>query len=172
MKGFFLPLSGGIDSASVALIVFSMCHLVFDSIHDDQVAMDVRSIINGIPSSAKDLMGKLLFTSYMKSKNSSQVTQSRAERLCKYLGATHFESNIDSIVFSFEEQVSQSLNINLKHKREGGTHLEDISLQNIQARSRMLLSYLFAQSIPASRGQDQSLLVLGTSNVDEWYLIL
>jgi NAD+ synthase (glutamine-hydrolysing) len=30
--GFFLPLSGGIDSCSTALIVFSMCELIFDQI--------------------------------------------------------------------------------------------------------------------------------------------
>ena len=30
--GYFLPLSGGIDSSSTACIVFSMCCLVFDAI--------------------------------------------------------------------------------------------------------------------------------------------
>nr|CAD7454129.1 unnamed protein product [Timema tahoe] len=30
--GFFLPLSGGVDSSSVASIVFSMCHLVVNSV--------------------------------------------------------------------------------------------------------------------------------------------
>ena len=30
--GFFLPLSGGIDSSSVACIVGSMCHLVTDAV--------------------------------------------------------------------------------------------------------------------------------------------
>jgi hypothetical protein len=30
--GFFLPLSGGVDSSSVASIVFSMCCLVVDAI--------------------------------------------------------------------------------------------------------------------------------------------
>lgn len=31
--GFFLPLSGGVDSSSVALIVFSMCRMVVDAIN-------------------------------------------------------------------------------------------------------------------------------------------
>ena len=30
--GFFLPLSGGIDSCSTALIVYSMCEMVFEKI--------------------------------------------------------------------------------------------------------------------------------------------
>lgn len=36
-----------------------------------------------------------------------------------------------------------------------------------QARSRMLLSYLFAQLTPWTHGQHGSLLVLGSANVDE-----
>ncbi len=31
-RGFYIPLSGGADSASVAAIVGSMCNLVFESI--------------------------------------------------------------------------------------------------------------------------------------------
>ena len=30
--GFFLPLSGGVDSSSVAIIVFSMCRMVVDTV--------------------------------------------------------------------------------------------------------------------------------------------
>ena len=36
-----------------------------------------------------------------------------------------------------------------------------------QARTRMVLSYLFAQLIPWSQGTRGSLLVLGSANVDE-----
>lgn len=31
MSGFFIPLSGGIDSCSTATIVFSMCRLVAEA---------------------------------------------------------------------------------------------------------------------------------------------
>lgn len=34
MAGFFLPISGGIDSASTACIVGCMCDLVIQSCHD------------------------------------------------------------------------------------------------------------------------------------------
>ena len=33
-NGYFLPLSGGIDSSSVACIVFSMCRLVFKAVNE------------------------------------------------------------------------------------------------------------------------------------------
>lgn len=44
---------------------------------------------------------------------------------------------------------------------------EDLALQNIQARLRMVLSYLCAQLFPWVRGNRGFLLVLGSANVDE-----
>ena len=49
----------------------------------------------------------------------------------------------------------------------GGTAREDLALQNIQARLRMVLAYMMAQLLPWCRGRDGFLLVLGSGNVDE-----
>jgi NAD+ synthase (glutamine-hydrolysing) len=54
-----------------------------------------------------------------------------------------------------------------KFKVHGGTGAENLALQNIQARLRMLLSYMLAQLVPWVRGQWGGLLVLGSANVDE-----
>ena len=45
-NGFFLPLSGGLDSCSVCLIVYSMCDLVFKAISSKNVSVikDIRRI--------------------------------------------------------------------------------------------------------------------------------
>jgi NAD+ synthase (glutamine-hydrolysing) len=45
--GFFLPLSGGVDSSSSACIIHSMCRMVVDAIQhgDAQVLHDVRKIL-------------------------------------------------------------------------------------------------------------------------------
>lgn len=51
----------------------------------------------------------------------------------------------------------------------GGTDQENLALQNIQARTRMVMSYLFAQLTLWARGLPSSLLVLGSANVDERY---
>ncbi|KAK4700305.1 hypothetical protein P7C70_g5945, partial [Phenoliferia sp. Uapishka_3] len=48
-----------------------------------------------------------------------------------------------------------------------GKPAENLALQNIQARLRMLLAYLFAQMLPWCRGKEGGLLVLGSANVDE-----
>jgi len=50
---------------------------------------------------------------------------------------------------------------------QGGSYTEDLALQNIQARVRMVASYLMAQLVPWTRGQGGFLLVLGTSNIAE-----
>jgi NH3-dependent NAD+ synthetase len=46
-SGFFLPLSGGLDSCSVATIVYSMCRLVAEKVEqgDEQVLSDARRIV-------------------------------------------------------------------------------------------------------------------------------
>jgi NAD+ synthase (glutamine-hydrolysing) len=61
-NGFFLPLSGGIDSCSTALIVFSMCDLVYKKIveEDVQVLNDLRAITKNkefIPKSPQEICG-------------------------------------------------------------------------------------------------------------------
>ena len=49
----------------------------------------------------------------------------------------------------------------------GGTSVEDLALQNIQARLRMVLAYMMAQLLPWCRKRKGFLLVLGSGNVDE-----
>ncbi|GLD66994.1 glutamine-dependent NAD(+) synthetase isoform X1 [Lates japonicus] len=49
----------------------------------------------------------------------------------------------------------------------GGSHRENLALQNVQARVRMVLAYLFAQLSLWARGKPGGLLVLGSANVDE-----
>ena len=44
---------------------------------------------------------------------------------------------------------------------------ENLALQNIQARLRMVFGYMLAQLLPWSRDRRGSCLVLGTANVDE-----
>jgi NAD+ synthase (glutamine-hydrolysing) len=49
LGGFFLPLSGGIDSCSTALIVFSMCEMVYEKYSkggtsDDVISNDFKMI--------------------------------------------------------------------------------------------------------------------------------
>ena len=90
-SGFFLPLSGGADSAAVAAIVYNMALLIYDGIikNQENVLQELRSIIrddNYTPKSPQDICGKLFFTSYMGTKNNSSDTRSRAQNLAKEIG--------------------------------------------------------------------------------------
>jgi NAD+ synthase (glutamine-hydrolysing) len=67
-SGFFLPLSGGIDSAAVALIVFNMCKLLVDECKKPSVLLQLRKVLKNdefIPTNAKELCNRMLFTVYL-----------------------------------------------------------------------------------------------------------
>ncbi|KAI6657638.1 Glutamine-dependent NAD(+) synthetase [Oopsacas minuta] len=174
-RGFLLPLSGGIDSSSTAVIIANMCELVFESFQagDTRVQRDLKRIITGDPASeyipldAKDICGKLLTTLYMATKNSSQETQDRAKNLSSDIGSTFIVVNIDKTVDSLVEGFSQVTQKEPKFSAHGGSKSENLALQNIQARSRMVYAYMFAQLSPWAAGKGGSYLVLGSANVDE-----
>ena len=75
--------------------------------------------------------------------------------------------NIDRIVDSFLTVFEFVTGKTPKFKVHGGSNAENLALQNFQARTRMVVAYLFAQLNLWSQGSSGSLLVLGSSNVDE-----
>eukprot|EP00794_Sanderia_malayensis_P011791 gene11791-13011_t len=178
--GFFLPISGGIDSASSACIVASMCHLVMEAVKsgNDQVRSDLRRIVgdeSDFPSLWKKLCKKIFVTCYMATRNSSFETQDRAASLAKDIGSYHLDINIDKAVDAqleifmaaakkFPGRIDDPIP---KFAVHGGSDTENRALQNIQARSRMVSSYLFAQLTMWARGKKGTLIVLGSANVDE-----
>jgi NAD+ synthase (glutamine-hydrolysing) len=104
--------------------------------------------------------------------NSSAATRSRSQRLSEAVGAYHCAIDIDTIVAAVLG-VFTTLTATLggaktpKYETQGGTPAEDLALQNIQARLRMVMAYLCAQLLPWVRGRRGYLLVLGSANVDE-----
>lgn len=82
------------------------------------------------------------------------------------IGAYHLDCDIDDVVAA-STQWFISLTKGSHVPSFAGTYAENIALQNIQARIRMVQSYLAAQLLPWSRGFARSLLVLGSANVDE-----
>jgi len=173
-SGFFLPLSGGADSAATAAIVGKMCQMVFDLIqqgHSD-VLEDVRKITHEpsfSPSSHQEIASKIFYTCYMGTSSSGAATKSRAERLARDIGADHSYIQIDAavkvVLWIFALFVSKGRLP--RFDCFGGTSAEDIAIQNVQARLRMIFSYLMAQLLPWVRGKKGFLLVLGSANVDE-----
>ena len=79
-KGYFIPLSGGADSASVAAIVASMARIVFKRAiteGDEWTLKELRRVVKDEkfkPDKFQDIVSKILVTAYLGTVNSSQDT--------------------------------------------------------------------------------------------------
>ena len=173
--GYFLPLSGGIDSCATAMIVYSMCRLVVKEIEEgnEQVLADVRKITRSaddwVPKHPQDIASIIFHTCFMGTENSSIETRKRSKELSDKIGSYHVDFNMDNVVASVVSLFEVATGKKPIFKIFGGSQIENLALQNIQARLRMVLAYLFAQLLPWVRGVKNSggLLVLGSANVDE-----
>ncbi|CAL5075944.1 unnamed protein product [Urochloa decumbens] len=171
--GFLLPLSGGADSSSVAAIVGCMCQLVIKDIEkgDEQVKADALRIgqykDGEIPTDSRELAKRLFYTVYMGTENSSEDTRSRAKRLAEEIGSFHLNVPIDSVVSVFLSLFETLTGKRPRYKVDGGSNAENLGLQNIQARIRMVLAFMMASLMPWVHNKSGFYLVLGSSNVDE-----
>ncbi|XP_023382282.1 glutamine-dependent NAD(+) synthetase-like [Pteropus vampyrus] len=135
--GFFLPLSGGIDSAATACLVYSMCHQVCEAVRNgnQDVLADIRAITSQVsytPQDPRELCGRLLTTCYMASENSSQETSDRARELAEQIGSHHVRLSIDpavkAVVGIFRLVTGKSPLFAVR----GGSSRENVALQNVQ----------------------------------------
>jgi NAD+ synthase (glutamine-hydrolysing) len=174
--GFFIPLSGGIDSCATSVIVHSMCREVMKAVREgnEQVIKDVRRLCakpadsDWLPTSSQEIAKAIFHTSYMGTQNSSLETRDRAKRLAADIGSYHVDFNFDTVVTAIMNLFTVVTNFQPRFKVHGGGGAENAALQNVQARMRMVLSYLFAQLLPTVRQRPGGggLLVLASSNVD------
>ena len=222
--GFFLPLSGGADSAATCAIVNVMCDLLWEEVSGAAagdaagaaavgagagagsgaaagsaadagemsgaraggsgsatcaalVLADLRRVLGDaayVPSSRADIAGRIMHTSYMATRNSGAATRRRAEALAAQVGTYHVHVNIDAAVaavvgiFALLSLQRTGAERAPRFETQGGSRTEDLALQNIQARLRMVVAYMLAQLLPWLRGgRGGWLLVLGSANVDE-----
>ncbi len=131
---------------------------------------EIRQIVNDTnytPSSTSDLCGKFLVTCYMATTNNSVSTRTLAKDLAAQIGSTHFSIMIDCAVDAILTIWTTTMRIMPRFKVNGGAVCENLALQNIQARLRMVISYFFAQLTLWTVQRPGSLLVLGSANVDE-----
>jgi NAD+ synthase (glutamine-hydrolysing) len=103
----------------------------------------------------------------MGTENSSSETKERATILAKAMGSYHISLFMDTVIRGIVDIFTTMTAKRPVFRVHGGTQTENLALQNIQARLRMLLSYFFSQLLLWTRGRQGSLLVLGSANVDE-----
>jgi NAD+ synthase (glutamine-hydrolysing) len=126
-KGYSLSLSGGADSSACAILVMIMKKLAKQEINE--------SIFSELGIDENNL----LVTIYQGTKNNSVDTKNFAKELTLELSINnHYEIEIDDVVETITENVSQLLNKKLNWKEH------DLPLQNIQARVRSPIVWLLA----------------------------
>jgi NAD+ synthase (glutamine-hydrolysing) len=156
-------------------MVFSMCRLVIAAMENgnEQVIADVKRICKyseELPKTAQQLTNAIFHTVFMgMSKQSSKETRQRASGLSQAIGSYHVDLDIDEVYEAQRQLIVKKMNFEPKFRTQGGTSTENLALQNIQARTRMVTAYEFAQLLPLSRGRPGGggLLVLGSANVGE-----
>lgn len=130
--GYFLALSGGLDSSTTALMVFGMARLVLESISagEEKTLKDLRRVTGDdkfSPKTPQEIVSRLFHTCYMGTVNSGDETRTRAKKLGETLGAYHSDINIDEAITAHELIIQKTLNFKPRYKIEGGSDAENVS---------------------------------------------
>ncbi|MCB1050845.1 MAG: NAD(+) synthase [Acidobacteria bacterium] len=153
-NGFVVSLSGGVDSSSVAVLVWAMATRVLKELTLEQrKAAWPRFPLWDQIETAEQLVGHLLVTAYQSTRNSGPVTAQAAEALAKALGARHYDWDVDFLVEGYKGLISRATGLEWDWKKH------DITLQNIQARVRGPGVWMLANL--------ENRLLLSTSNRSE-----
>jgi NAD+ synthase (glutamine-hydrolysing) len=153
-KGFILSLSGGADSSTIAVLVAEMVSRGIEELglkhFIEKIGIDYSSETE---NPKKELVGELLTTAYQGTINSSKETLQSAKALAESLGAKFYSWTIDAEVNSYTGKIEAAIGRKLTWEQD------DITLQNIQARSRSPIIWMLANINNA--------LLLSTSNRSE-----
>ncbi|KAK4488765.1 hypothetical protein RD792_004550 [Penstemon davidsonii] len=98
---------------------------------------------------------------------SSIATRTRAKVLAEEIGSWHLDVSIDVVVSALLTLFQTLTGKRPRYKVDGGSNIENLGLQNIQARVRMVLAFMLASLLPWVHNKPGFYLVLGSSNVDE-----
>lgn len=153
-RGFVVSLSGGADSAACACLVSLMVDLAID----DLGLEGFKERLSHIPdlqdvTDEREATGCLLTTAYQSTRNSGDVTREAARVVAETVGAVHIELDVDAMVQGYVGLIEGAIG------RELSWETDDVTLQNIQARSRAPSVWMLANLKGA--------LLLATSNRSE-----
>lgn len=155
-KGFILSLSGGADSSSIATLV---AESVRNGVEELGVELFLEKAGVSIPDITdsqnirKTIVNQLLTTAYQGTENSSDDTRISAKNLADSIGAKFYHWTIDKVVETYTSTIEKNIG------RELAWETDDITLQNIQARSRSPIIWMLANI--------DNKLLLSTSNRSE-----
>lgn len=155
-QGFVVSLSGGADSATVAMLVYLMARFALRELSWNKFRQQMAHL-GWLPPQEKwsieQIMPHLLHTVYQASDNSGPVTFQAAKTVAEGLHARFLEFNISGVVDQYVQWMEGVL------ERPMSWDSDDLPLQNIQARVRAPSAWLLANTYGA--------LLLSTSNRSE-----
>jgi len=134
-KGFVLSLSGGADSSSCAVFVAEMVKRAAA----ERGLAEACMLLGIAPANTwQEAVGQLLTCAYQGTGNSSNDTFMAAKELAESVGAVFHHWTIDEEVRSYSNKIEQAIGRKLTWEQD------DITLQNIQARSRSPIIWMLA----------------------------
>jgi len=150
-KGFVVSMSGGADSSATACLIRCMVECGIKSLGQAGFKASLDYIPGAEGCSTADEWMALLFTGvYQATRNSSETTRSAAQAVTESIGGAWHELDIDPIVESYKSVFEGAIGRKLTWETD------DITLQNIQARTRSPSIWMFANL--------RNALLLSTSN--------
>ena len=153
-KGFVLSLSGGADSSSIAVLVAEMVKRGVAELGLPAFTKKLGIVL--IPKTdnpIKEIVNQIFTTAYQASDNSSYATFNSAKALAESIGAKFYNWEISEEVKSYTEKIEKAIGRRLTWEQD------DITLQNIQARTRSPIIWMLANI--------ENALLLTTSNRSE-----
>lgn len=134
-KGFVLSLSGGADSSMCAIVVAEMVKRAWKELGAQQFCSHMK-----IPlcDSWKAAVKLLLSCAYQGTENSSEVTFNAAKLLADSINAEFHYWKIDEEVATYTAKIENAI------QRKLSWSTDDITLQNIQARTRSPIIWMLA----------------------------
>ncbi|MBT1687325.1 NAD(+) synthase [Dawidia soli] len=135
-KGFVLSLSGGADSSACAVFVAEM---VIRGIRELGAKGFAERV--GLPAADdtwQQTVGRLLTCAYQGTRNSSTNTYEAARVLAASIGAVFHSWTIDDTVTAYTQKIEQAIGRTLTWEQD------DITLQNVQARTRSPIIWMLA----------------------------
>ena len=130
-RGFILSLSGGVDSATCAALIYYMVERAVAElgIEGFKQRLAYFSEIQKADNIA-GIMPHMLTCVYQATANSGNVTENAAESLAAEVCSTYHFFNVEGLVQGYKDIVSTAIN------RDLSWNGDDLALQNIQARVR------------------------------------
>lgn len=163
--GVVISLSGGADSAAVTLLSWFMLRLALAELGSDGL-QEKLSYLKSVQTWHKSLRSEmtldqqvqllapsLIHTVYQATKNSGQVTTAAAKTIADFVHSSHHVWDVERLVHLYRDTVESTLGRTLEWETD------DVTLQNIQARTRSPSVWMLANIHNA--------LLLSTSNRSE-----